>query len=165
MIKKIGLLFVVVALVLIGGRAILRALASDEDRIRRKLDEACEGFGDARMDPILAFLSRDFADETSGFGRDDVRGAVAAAFFQEKDPTTRGFPFRASYAPESLAIALDQGGARTGQISFVVTVTDTRGQGRTAWEFKVDGTVREGEDGWQLARCSHDTRSGSARLK
>ena len=166
MFRKIGLLLVGVSVLLIGGRAVLRALASDETKIQLKLEEACEGFSDARMNPILEFLARDYVDETSGFHRDDVRGAVAAAFFQEKDPTTKKFPFRASVVPDTLKIEVDKYGSKSAKITFVVRITDTKGgQERNAWEFSVDGTMKDGDDGWQLATSSHDTRSGSARLR
>jgi len=163
MVRKVGLLLIGVSVLLLGGRALLRALASDESKIRMRLEEACEGFGDARMNPILEFLARDFVDETSGFHRDDVRGAVAAAFFQEKDPQTKKFPYRAEVVPETLTVAVE---AESARVAFVIRIVNTAGDARrTAWEFAVDGTMRDGDDGWQLARCTHDTRSGSSRLR
>lgn len=166
MFRKIGLLFVGVSILLLGGRAVLRALASDEAKIRIKLEDACEGFGDTRMNPILEFLSREFVDETSGFHRDDVRGAVAAAFFQEKDPTTKKFPYRAAVVPDTLKIDVDKTGSKSARIAFVVRITDTKGgQDRNAWEFAVDGTMKDGDDGWQLVSSTHDTRVGSSRLR
>lgn len=165
MVKKIGLVLMAVAVLVLGGRALLRALASDETKIRLALEEACEGFGSARMDPVLAFVARDFVDDTTGFEREDLRAALASAFFQEKDPATKGFPYRASAPPESVAVTVqpDRGEAT---IRFLVRVVDVRGGGeRTAWEFTVDGRMRRGDDGWQLVRSTHETRTGSARLK
>lgn len=165
--RRIAFLLIGVALLWLGGRALWLALRSDEDEIRTRLEAACEGFGEARMNPILEFLSPAFVDETSGFHRDDVRAAIAGAFFQEKDPVTKGFPYRAAVVPDSLAIdvaARPEGG--TAEVRFSVRITDTRGgEERTAWEFALKGSLQDGDDGWQLVRATHDTSSGNWKLR
>src|SRR3984885_8456734 len=80
MLRKIAIALIAVAIAWFGGRALVHALASDETKIRWKLEDACEGFSNARMSPILDFLAHEFVDETSGYHRDDVRAAVAGAF-------------------------------------------------------------------------------------
>lgn len=164
--RRIALALVVVALAWIGGRTLLDVLRSDEDKIRIRLEAACEGFGDARMNPILDFLARDFVDETSGFHRDDVRAAVASAFFSEKDPETKAFPYRASVVPESLAIHVAEPDHASAEIRFSIRITDTRGgKERAAWEFALEGTMADGDDGWQLRNATHDTLSGNWKLR
>lgn len=164
--KRIAIAMIVAALVWFGGRAVFSAFASDETKIRNGLEAACAGFGGARMNPILEFLARDFVDDTSGFRRDDVRGAVAGLFFSEKDPATRGFPYRAILVPDSLAIDVARPAATVAEVSFVIRIDDVRGGGeRTVWEFRVAGSMRKGDDGWQLARSTHQTNAGNWTLK
>lgn len=164
--RKLALFVVLIALAWIGVRELVRTLASDEDKIRARLEAACEGFGNARMNPILEFLSPAFVDETSGFHRDDVRGAIASAFFSEKDPETKGFPYRAVVVPDSLVIEVGKPAEKSAEVRFTIRITDTRGgRDRVAWEFGLTGVMSDGNDGWQLVRASHDTSSGSWKLR
>ncbi|MBL8859194.1 MAG: hypothetical protein JNL28_11850 [Planctomycetes bacterium] len=166
MLRKIAFALVVGALLWIGVRAIVGAFASDEDRITARLEAACEGFGATRMNPILEFLAPTFVDETSGFRREDVRGAIASAFFGERDPETKAFPYRASVVPDSLVIQVARPAAETAEIAFKIRITDTRGGAeRVAWEFGLRGTLTNAESGWQLVRATHDTASGSWKLR
>lgn len=164
--RKLGFALVAFGLLWLGGRALMRALASDEDKITARLEAACEGFGATRMNPILEFLAPTFVDETSGFHREDVRAGIASAFFGERDPETKGFPYRAAVVPESVVIHIAQPEAKTAEITFTIRITDTRdGAERTAWEFVMKGTMTNADDGWQLSRATHDTASGSWKLR
>lgn len=166
MLRKIGFALVAIALVYFGARALIRGFASDETKIRTGLEAACKGFSDARMNPILEFLARDFREETTGFDRENLRTVVVGAFMSEKDPVTRGFPYRAAVVPDSLVIDVEKPAATKASIAFKVRITDMRGDGeRTAWEFHVDGTMRKGDDGWQMSRAKHDTDAGHWTLK
>jgi hypothetical protein len=154
------------ALAWIGGRALIEGLRSDEAKIQAKLEAACAGFGDARMNPILDFLARDFVDETSGFHREDIRAAIAGAFFSEKDPETKGFPYRATVVPDALVIEAGKPAAESAEVRFTIRITDTRGgTERVAWEFALKGVMTKGDDGWQLVRASHQTASGNWKLR
>jgi hypothetical protein len=164
--RKIALAVVVVALAWIGIRSLVLALRSDESKIRAKLEAACAGFGDTRMNPILDFLSPAFVDETSGFHRADVRAAIASAFFSEKDQKTRGFPYTASVVPDSLAIEVGKPDPKSAELRCRIRIHDTRDGGeRVAWEFGLNGVMSDGDDGWQLVRATHDTASGSWKLR
>jgi hypothetical protein len=163
---RLGLGLLVAALLWIGGRALVDALASDESKIRGRIETACEGFGNTRMDPVLELLARDFQDETSGFDRSDVREGVAAIFFQAKDPATKGFPYRARLVPDSLDIAVEAAEPPRARVRFTVEVLDTRGGNeRIAWSAAIDGAFVEGEDGWQMRRSTHTTTQGNWRLR
>jgi hypothetical protein len=164
--RRIALALVAVALAWIGGRALFDALRSDESKIRARIEAACEGFGATRMNPVLELFAQDFVDETSGFHREDVRRAVAGAFFSEKDPKTRGFPHRAALVPDSLVIERAQDSSDKAAVRFAIRITDTSGDSeRTSLEFTVAGTMVDGDDGWQLARVTHDRVAGSWKLR
>lgn len=166
MLRNFGLALVVLGLLAVGVRWLIRTLSSDETKIRVAIEEACEGFGEKRMDPILSVLARDFRDETSGFGREDVRGAVAAAFFGEKDPETKSFPFRCEIDPQAIEIELVKGDPDSATVAFPGTVVDVRGGGRReAWSFRLTGRMEEREDGWCLVTAEHQTLEGSFRLR
>lgn len=166
MIRKLGLGLVLLGLLSVGVRWLFRTLSSDETKIRVAIEEACEGFGEKRMDPILALLARDFRDETSGFEREDVRATIAGAFFTEKDPATKGFPYRCEVDPAAIEIQLVKGDPDRATVTFPGTVVDVRGGGRReAWSFRLEGQMEERDDGWCFVTTEHRTLEGSYRLR
>jgi hypothetical protein len=148
------------------GRAIVHALASDETKIRWKIEAACQGFDDTRMNPILDLLAKDYREETLGFSREDVRSAVASIFFSEKDPQTKRFPYRVELVAEDLVIEVEKPDAKRARVALHARILDTRdGAKRNAWEFRVTGTLEKYPDGWQLATSTQETVAGSFRLR
>ena|ERR1051326_3597878 len=148
------------------GRALVHALVSDETSIRWKIEAACAGFDATRMNPILDLLAPDYREETLGFSREDVRGAVASIFFSEKDPRTKRFPYRIELVADDLAIDVEKPDAKRARVALHARVVDTRdGGARNAWEFRVNGTMEKYGDGWRLTSSTHETVTGSFRLR
>jgi len=165
MIRRIGIALVVIGLLAVGVRFLVQTLASDETKIRWAIADAVEGFADARANPVLALLARDFRDQTSGFTREDIRGPLAAVFFQEKDPETKGFPYRLEIAEEAIEIEVSKGEPDSADVSFPGLIVDTRAGGRReAWSFRVEGRMEERDDGWCFVTTTHETLDGSFRL-
>jgi hypothetical protein len=166
MLRKIAFGLIALAVLWIGGRALVHALASDETLIRWKLEDACDGFDRTRMSPILDFLAPSFVDERSGAHRDDVRAYVAGLFFTEKDPKTRAFPYRAEIVPDTLAIEVDPSTKATAHLRCTIRVTDTReGGSRVAQEARLTGELAKSGDGWQLVRTLREIDKGSETLR
>ncbi len=165
MLRKIAIALIAVAIVWLGGRALVHALVSDETKIRWKLEEACEGFTATRMGPILDFLAPDFVEASSGKPRAEVRAAVASVFFTAKDPQTKKFPYVAIIVPDTLTVEKDPGDDDKARLRCTIRITDTRGgEERIAYEFKLDGTLVDGDDGWQLMDARADKLKGDWRL-
>jgi hypothetical protein len=166
MLRKIAIALIAVAVAWLGGRALVHALVSDETKIRWKLEDACEGFSNTRMSPILDFLAHDFVDQTSGHPRDDVRAGAASVFFTEKDPETKKFPYRAIVVPDTLAIEIDKVAKDKADLRCTIRITDVRGgKDRVAWEFDLLGKMVDGEDGWQLVSSMCSTKEGGSKLQ
>lgn len=166
MLKRIGLGLVALGLLAALVRFLVVTLASDETKIRWAIQDAADGFGRARLAPVLAALAPDFQDETSGFRREDLRGPLIAVFFQEKDPATKRFPYRLEIADEALEIAVTRGEPDSAEVAFQGSIVDTRGGGRrAAWAFRIEGRMEEREEGWVFVRTTHETREGSFRLR
>lgn len=166
MLRRIGLALVALGILAAVARVLVLKLASDETKIRWAIQDAAEGFGEARMDPILDVLARDFVEETSGFRREDLRAVLASAFFSEKDPKTKGFPYRLEIAEDALAIQVEKGEPDRATATFPGVVVDVRGgQRREAWSFTVEGRLEEREDGWCFVTATHETTGGSSRLR
>lgn len=166
MLRKIGIALVLVGILALGVRFVVLALTSDATKIRWAIQDAADGFGEASMNPVLAVLARDFQDETSGYTREDLRGPLAGAFFSEKDPETRSFPYRLEIADDAIQVDVTPGDPQTATVSFPAKIVDTRGnQRRDAWSFRVEGRMEERADGWCFVRTTHETLDGSFRLR
>ncbi len=166
MLRKIGIALVVLGLLAVGVRYLVLTLVSDETKIRWAIQDAAEGFGNARANPVLELLARDFEDQPSGYKREDIRGPLAAVFFQEKDPETKGFPYRLEIADEAIQIVVVKGEPDSATVSFPGKIVDTRGgKRRDAWSFEIEGRMEEREDGWCFVTTTHRTLDGSFRLR
>ncbi len=163
---RFGIALMALALLWLGGRALLDTFASDETKIRDAIEDARDGFDRTRMDPVLALLAGDFEDETSTYRREDLRAGLAAVFFQAKDPATKRFPFRAVIDPDSVTIAVQPGEPKSAQVSIPLAIHDVRGGGdRVAWRVQIEAGFEERDGDWKLVRTRHTTREGRFRLQ
>lgn len=165
-LRKIGIALVVVGLLVAGVRSLVLALTADATKIRWAIRDAADGFGAARMDPVLVVLAREYREETVNFTREDLRGALASAFFGEKDPETKSFPYRCEIADASIEVEVEPGEPKQARVAFPATIVDARGDSRrVAWSFRIAGRMEERADGWCFVRSTHETLSGSSRLR
>ena len=148
------------------GRALVHAFVSDETKIRWRIEDACQGFDDTRMNPILDLLAKDYREESLGFSREDVRGAVASIFLSEKDPQTKRFPYHVQLIADDLAIDIEKPDAKRARVALRARILDTRGGNeRNAWEFRVEGRLEKRPEGWQFTKSTHETLAGNFQLR
>ena len=142
------------------GRAIVRALVSDETKIRWLVEDMREGFDETRMDPILVAFAENFRDESSGADRADVRQALASVFFTAKDPETKAFPYRVEIEIPKLAIDSDAE-PPTAECDLEARFFDSRDEKEEpVWEVSIVSRWTRGEYGWRIASTRHETKSG-----
>ncbi len=154
--KRVVVLVLALAGLGFGVRALVRALASDETKIRRVVEAMADGFDRTRMDPILEGLDRTYADETSGATRQDLREALAYLFLTAKDETTKAFPYRAKVEIGPVAVHRP-----TAECAAEVRFVDLRGGKETAaWEIGVRLALARGDDGWKIVTSRYETTSG-----
>ncbi len=160
--KRILLAVVAVVLLFFVGRAVVRALASDETKIRRVVANMAEGFDRTRMDPVLAGLARDFEDESSGATRQEVREGLAYLFFNAKDEATKRFAYRVETEIQRIGVDRSDKGAPTAQCEMTARFLDVRGGKESpAWEISVAASLVRGEDGWRIRRTKYATKAGT----
>ena len=159
--KRILLVLAAIAAVFLAGRAIRRALASDETRIRWLVEDMAGGFDRTRMGPILAGIARDWEDESSGADRDTLRQALAYLFFTAKDEATKRFPYRVEVEITRLEVRRADPGPRTADCGVHARFLERHGeQEKLAWEIEITARLERGEEGWRIRRTSHATKSG-----
>lgn len=145
-----------------GVRAIVRALASDETKIRWVVEEMASGFDDTRTSRVLGGLSSDFLDETWGADRELVHAGLARLFFEEKDPETKRFLYRVDVPKDELAVEVDGDTARVSLVARFYAVHGNREQ--LAWKARIEAALVKSKDGWKIRR-SRSTSLEGARLR
>lgn len=157
--KRIFLVLAGALLLFLVGRAIVRALVSDETKIRWTVEDMRDGFDKTRMDPILVAFAEDFRDDTSGADRADVRQALAYLFFSAKDPETKGFPYRVEI--EITKLAIEDSDPPAADCDLDARFLDLRaGAEEPAWEIAIHSRWTRGEYGWRIKSTRYETKSG-----
>jgi hypothetical protein len=142
------------------GRAVVRALVSDETKIRWLIEDMREGFDETRMNPILVAFDETFRDETSGADRANVREALAYLFLTAKDPKTKEFPYRVEIGVPKLEVD-SKTEPRTAECDLDARFFDLRaGEEEVAWEIAIQSSWTRGEYGWRIAGTRCETKSG-----
>jgi len=184
MLRKGLLALVVLALASWGVSALVRALASDETRIRWVLEEMAEGFNETRLAAATEGVGESFRDETSGVNKADLIEVLRYVFMSSKHPVTHAFPYRLEIPREELSIELREPRvgehgkqARARFLARVVEPDPLPRRGARAdedsapgedgelaprsWDLRVEADFVDTEDGWKLARSTHEKLSGS----
>ena len=141
-----------------GVRVLIRALASDETKIRRVVSEMADGFNATRMNPILDGLAQDFLEETWGADRQMVRQGLAAMFFERKDEVTKGFLYRLRIPEEQFRVTLDGDNAK---LELVAEFDELHGeQTKLRWKASIHADATKTPDGWKIRRAKSDSLEG-----
>lgn len=144
----------------IAGTWLAGALAPEEARIRGVLEAMFDGFNDTDLGPVMDGFAPDYVDSGSGLDRRDVRDVLIASFFQDLDPRTHEYLFRAELVPDELRIEL--AGDGTAEVALAVRFyTRARGEEELFWDARIEGRMADGDDGWQWSRTTrinHESR-------
>jgi hypothetical protein len=160
-VKRLLLVLLALVALYFGVRALVRALASDDTRIRWLVADMADGFDDTRMNPILSGLAQDFVDEGSGARKDDVRAGLAQLFLQRKDPKTKKFPYRARIEQEGFTVRVHSAESKSGEADFVLVLEESAGElWHVAWKAQVHAQLGEDSGDWFLRRTRVDTLEG-----
>lgn len=149
----------------IGGCAAFRALASDETRIRWVIEDMLEGFNEARLRPLMDGLSPQFVDRVSGARRADVRDALIHSFFQDVDPSTKQYLYRAALDEDSLAIEVDPEG-ETAAVGLSARFVELRGTEELPfWDARIEGRVQLFDGAWVWIETTAINHSDRRRMR
>lgn len=160
-VRRLALLLSLAVVLGFGLRALVRALASDETRIRWRVEEMAEGFDATRMNPILAGLAHDFVDDGSGATKEELRAALAQAFLQRKDPVTKAFPWRVKLREGEPRARVAGGEPRTAEFDTELAFEESHGAEWTpCWRVRVHAELIDTDDGWKIRRTRVDTLDG-----
>ena len=161
------ILFGLLALLLLwfGVRAIVRALASDETRIRWVIEDMADGFNQTRMNPIMNGLAEDFLEDSWGADKELARAGLAQMFLQSKDSRTKKFPYRVQIPEQDFRVQVHEGGPRTAEFDLVAQFDESKGEEwHPRWTAKVHAQLVLAPGGWKIRRARVDD-GGGTRLR
>jgi hypothetical protein len=143
------------AIAVLAGRWIWRALASDETKIRWVCEDMLDGFNQMRTARVVRGLAPAFLDESSGVTREEVREVCIYVFMNELDPDDKGFALRAEFVPEEWTVKVAEGTPKRATATLGARFFDKRGEKeRLFWQARVEGELARGDDGWQWTRMT-----------
>lgn len=148
----------------IGGRAMLRAMESDQAKIRRLCQTMATAFNDQRTSRFMAGLAEDFVDLQSGVRREELREALVYTFFQEIDQESKGFALRAELAQEPFDVVVTDGEPKTAKASLAAHISRLGGDKPQAWwDARITGELTKTKMGWQWTRTTSVNHSDRKR--
>ena len=161
MLKRLLFGALLCVLVLLVGRWLVHAIASEETRIRWKLEAMADGFNHTDTNQVLAGLAPDYFDQTYGADRPTVRQALAYVFLQRKDPVTKGFLYEVELPEDAIEIELVGEHEESARVTLLARFSEKKGEQRTVvWETRVQAVMIEREGEWMVATSEQDTESG-----
>ena len=153
---KYALLAVVAVLAWFGGRALWRAMASDETRIAWVLEDEAAAFNGAAALSILAGFAPEYRDDTVNIDKNMLRAALLWAFQNRRDGDR--FRYRVEIAPDSLRTQVD---GDVAQAEFGLRLFDARaGDATPSWEIAVKARLHRRDGEWFLLHSTHSTLRG-----
>jgi hypothetical protein len=114
-LKRALLLLVALALLALGVRWLVRAFASDESRVRWRIEAMRDGFNDSELAPVVDALSPRFVETESGADVDKTEQALIYLYFQEIDAKSKSFALVAECEPRDWEIAVLPGTAASAE--------------------------------------------------
>ncbi|MGE3171176.1 MAG: nuclear transport factor 2 family protein [Planctomycetota bacterium] len=157
-LQRVLLFAALAAVAWFGGRAVVRALASDETRIGWLLQGEAASFNGAAMLSVLGSFAPDYRETTVGIDRQALRAALLWAFQNRRDRATGRFLYRVELPAEELQVTVDGDRARAAFALRLFEGLDAAAVLR--WELAVEAELERGQDGWRVARSRHETVTG-----
>lgn len=155
--RRVLAVLVAVPFLLVGGRWLVHALASDETRIERLARGMRAGFDRGHAGDATGGLTSDWRHEGSTIDRQTLRAALFRRFQLERGSERRT---RVSFERDELAIVIDPGGD-TATLTAELHFERRDGEAwRTVWRLRAEAELRDTEDGWRIVRSRHVNLEG-----
>ena len=157
--KRVLTIVLGVVIVVLGGRAIVRGLASDETKIRWRLETMTEGYNTGDVGDAVFPLAKDWKHEGFPLDRETMRGVLIRESFQNRDHETHKLMRRVELDDDSLVIEVDGDKA-----TFEVEASFQQAEGDEwveGWRARIHAELRKGENGWFIHATRHTDLVGT----
>lgn len=153
----LGLVLALVAIVVV--RQAVRALASDETRIRWMVEEMVDGFNEGSGKRASSGFAETWRYREETLRRDDLRGGLLAEFQRQRSQQARRLTLRASVPESSLAIEVT---GDTAHMELELHIEKLRGEvWEPHWTLRAKASLERGDEGWRIVEVSKEDLEGS----
>jgi hypothetical protein len=157
-VKRLALLLVAVALTSFLGRALYRALASDETKIRWMVADMVRGYDEGDVGDCIGAFAESWRHEGSEITRELLRGALIQTAL-ERDPATKRQSSRVEIQAESLVVTVAGDKAR---LECEARFSRLRhGEWEPTWDLHAEAELEKGEHGWRIVQSRHRDLRGT----
>ncbi|MEZ6017102.1 MAG: hypothetical protein R3F49_18440 [Planctomycetota bacterium] len=140
-----------------------RALRSDEEQIRRRLDHMVDGVNRGEPGAVLSGFDRErYRDEPSGLDTEDLRTALLYLFLQERTDLEAAFD-----PTDGLALELDlEADPPRAIVRFHCNIEEARADGtrRPWWDLRGVGVMERHDGEWRFVSSSDVDQSTRRRF-
>lgn len=148
--------------VLFVGNELRWLFASDETRIRWRMEEMVEGFNDASLSAASKSIHPEWGvRDNPSVTRGQLKDGLRSVFFSEKQPETRAFALEAEILPDSWTVSVAEGTATS---SFELAMYRLTPEARVLeWRVKLDNDLRDDPElGWSLVKTGYESLEGDS---
>ncbi len=146
-------------IVVLGVRAIARSLASDETKIRWRIESMVEGYNTGDVGDAIGPLAKDWRHEDFPYDREAIRGGLIRESLQDRDRETGKLRRRVELDADTLSI---QTADDTATLEVEASFQKLEGDEWTErWRARISGDLRNGENGWFLFASRHEDLVGT----
>lgn len=148
----VGLLIATIAV-----RKAVEGLRSDETRIEILIEDAIDGFNRTRLSPAIEPLAKNWHDESSGLGREDLKAVLINMFFTAIDPNTKAFRYRLQATKLEVSVTAEE----SAQLNLTLELYEVAaGNEELTWLFDVQSELALESDGWRIQQSTWQSREG-----
>ena len=156
--QRILLTLICIVAAFFGGRAVYRALASDETKIGWLLAAEAAAFNDASVLNLTPHFAADYRDDTTGITLQTLRGGEVWAWQSQRDAEDR-FTWRLDLPERAGEVAVD-GDAATATFPLQL-YSGVGDEAKLVWGLRVTAKLQRQDGGWWIVRSSHSTTDGA----
>jgi hypothetical protein len=151
--KRLLLLALATVIVVLGVRALVRSLASDETKIRWRIESIVEAYNSGDVGDTIYPIAKDWRHDGSLFDREDMRRVLVAEFFQDRDPETKKLARRVEVDTDALVVEID---GDTASAEFEASFSRLiKGEWIPGWRARITADFESGKNGWFVHASRH----------
>ncbi len=164
--RRVLLVLIAASALVLAVQRLWVALASEETRIRWRLQGMAQGFDEQSTGACLRGVAEGWRDEGSQVDRAQLADGLRVLFFRGRDAESGRFPYRAEIEREALSIEVDPADRGAARATFTARFLALSGEDWSpTWRVRVEGRLRKHpERGWQLVETRHETLLSDGRL-
>jgi hypothetical protein len=157
LVKKIALGLVALAALYLGCRWLVRALASDETRIRWLVERMEQGYDEGDPGDCVGPLAADWRHEGYELNRELLFGGLLQIAMQERERETRELLTRVELSGLRISVSGD-----TAELECEAAFSRRRrGEWQETWRMRAWAELVDGDDGWEIVRSRHQDLRGT----